>query len=225
MDTNGNGIQDSGEPGRPGVTVELLDCNGIVIKTTTTDDTGFYSFTVPPGAYQVRFSLPGGFTFSPANQGADDAADSDAGASGVVGCATYTTDTPTIDAGLVATASLGDFVWHDLNGDGIQSTNELGIGNVPVSLYRCDGTFVSSQDTGGNGSYTFSNLAPGSYYVVFAKPAGYVFTTVDVGDDALDSDADATGKTICTALEPGENDPTWDAGLYRAGVARRLRLG
>src|SRR3954471_14058714 len=37
FDTNGNGVQDPGEPGIPGVTLELHDGNGVLIATTTTD--------------------------------------------------------------------------------------------------------------------------------------------------------------------------------------------
>ena len=37
---------------------------------------------------------------------------------------------PTIDAGFYTPASIGDFVWDDLDGDGIQDPGEPGIGNV-----------------------------------------------------------------------------------------------
>ena len=54
------------------------------------------------------------------------------------------------------------------------------------------------------------------YQVQFILPSGYAYSPQDQGsDDALDSDADpATGTTICTTLAPGENDLTWDAGMY-----------
>ena len=39
-DTNGNGMQDAGETGIPGVTVNLLDANGNVVTTTTTNSSG-----------------------------------------------------------------------------------------------------------------------------------------------------------------------------------------
>jgi hypothetical protein len=52
--------------------------------------------------------------------------------------------------------------------------------------------------------------------VHFEAPLGFVFSPMDQGaDDALDSDVNpATGMTICTTLESGENDMTWDAGMY-----------
>ncbi|RJP70690.1 MAG: choice-of-anchor A family protein, partial [Ignavibacteriales bacterium] len=49
----------------------------------------------------------------------------------------------------------------------------------------------------------------------FTIPTGYTITTQNAGtDDAVDSDIDAAGKTICTALTAGETDLTWDAGIY-----------
>ncbi|MEW6196070.1 MAG: SdrD B-like domain-containing protein [Bacteroidota bacterium] len=113
-------------------------------------------------------------------------------------------------------ASLGDKVWFDADKDGIQDGNESGVPNVTVKLYDCDNNLISTTTTDANGNYLFSNLNPGDYYVMFILPSGYVFTTKDAGsDDAKDSDADtSTGKTICTTLTAGENDLTWDAGIY-----------
>ncbi len=116
-----------------------------------------------------------------------------------------------------AKASIGDKVWEDLDKDGIQDVGELGIANVTVKLYTCTGTLVATTTTNSSGIYSFTNLTPGDYYVVFNAPTGYTITTKDASGstDVNDSDADATtGKTICTTLIAGENDLTWDAGIY-----------
>ncbi|WP_193378495.1 SdrD B-like domain-containing protein, partial [Singulisphaera acidiphila] len=70
----------------------------------------------------------------------------------------------------------------------------------------------------------FTGLAPGSYSVAFVAPAGYVFTTANRGDDATDSDADATtGITGSYTLVSGQTDNTVDAGLYRpAAIGDRV---
>jgi hypothetical protein len=113
-------------------------------------------------------------------------------------------------------ASLGDFVWNDANRNGIQDAGEIGIPNVVVNLYSCAGVLLSTTATNAAGYYLFSNLIPGDYYVVFVPLANYVFSPQDQGlNDAIDSDANvSTGRTICTNLIAGENDLTWDAGLY-----------
>jgi hypothetical protein len=115
------------------VTVRLLDQNGAELATTTTDANGFYSFTnLAPGTYRVDFVPPPGYTISPANQGADDAIDSDANVTtGETANVTLTAGETnnTLDAGLfqpAALAALGDFVWLDADRDGIQDAGEKG---------------------------------------------------------------------------------------------------
>ena len=115
-------------------------------------------------------------------------------------------------------AAIGDTVWIDENQNGIQDADEPGFPDVTVNLYDCDGNFIASTTTDADGFYKFDNLTPGGYYVEFIKPEGYDITLQDQGgDDANDSDADPiTGLTICTTLDSGEYDPTWDCGLYLA---------
>ena len=132
-------------------------------------------------------------------------------------------DNGTVDKGFLTCkqpASIGDKVWEDLNKNGIQDSNELGIANVTVKLYDCNDNLISTTITNSSGNYLFTNLEPNDYYVQFIPPAGYVFTTQDAGsDDNKDSDANInTGKTICTTLTSGENDLSWDAGLYKEVV-------
>ncbi len=111
-------------------------------------------------------------------------------------------------------ASLGDFVWLDLNSNGIQESGEAGIGGVVVNLYDCNDNSISSTSTDAGGKYLFDNLVPGDYYVEFEKSSGNIFSPQNTGADNVDSDAaEDTGKTICTTLSAGENDMTWDAGL------------
>ncbi len=116
----------------------------------------------------------------------------------------------------VETASVGDFVWNDIDMDGIQDEGEPGIEGVTVNLYDCEDNFIASTMTDMDGMYMFTDLMPGDYYVEFELPDDYFFTMMDQGmDDALDSDADPeTGMTMCFNLESGEVDLTWDAGLY-----------
>lgn len=55
-DLNGNGIQDNGEVGIAGVTVTLLDSNGVPVLggTAVTDVNGQYTFMVEAGTYSVQ---------------------------------------------------------------------------------------------------------------------------------------------------------------------------
>ena len=173
-----------------------------------------------PGDYYIVFSPPGGYALTQQDQGSNDALDSDAsttnGQTSTFNLISGENDLDW-DAGLYQLASLGDFVWEDLNKDGLQDIGELGVDGVTVSLYTSGGSLVDTTITAGGGLYGFTDLEPGDYYVIFTIPPSYAFSPQNTGsDDTLDSDANTTsGQAATTTLIPGENDPTWDAGVYR----------
>jgi protocatechuate 3,4-dioxygenase beta subunit len=222
-DANANGVQDAGEAGIAGVTVKLLNSAGAVITTTTTDANGNYLFDkLAAGDYKVQVVTPTGYVVTTKDASvATDATDSDIDASGISGVYTLTqgSNNLTVDAGLYcppSTASIGDKVWLDSNKNGIQDSGEAGYCGATVKLLNAAGTVVATTTTDVNGNYKFSNVAPGDYSVQVVAPSGYVFSAKDQGtNDAVDSDVDtSTGKTITTTLVAGENDLTWDAGIY-----------
>jgi hypothetical protein len=79
-DTNENGMQDQGEPGIAGVTVELFDADAdVLVLSTATDGNGIYILgNVPEGSYYLQFTGPAGWEFTLVDQGSSDLADSDA---------------------------------------------------------------------------------------------------------------------------------------------------
>ncbi|MGE5621330.1 MAG: SdrD B-like domain-containing protein [archaeon] len=228
-DLNKDGIQNLNEKGIPNVTVNLFACNGALLKTTVTNIFGKYDFIgIPAGSYYVQFVLPQGYVFSPMNAGNNDAIDSDADPNnaGKTTCITLAEGeiNKTVDCGMYKTtppppqltASLGDFVWNDVNKNGIQDAGETGIPDVTVQLYKCaDNSLVATTKTNTNGLYIFDDLNAGQYYVKFAVPAGYtVSPALQGGDYTKDSDPDATGKTACITLSAGTINFTIDAGMY-----------
>lgn len=198
-DQDGDGIQDAGEPGLQGVTVELYDSSDTLQDTTTTNASGLYTFThLFPGNYYVQFIKPAGYEFTAQDQGTDDAKDSDAdqstGKTAVTSLSEGESDM-TWDAGLYQPATIGDFAWVDSNGNGEQDFGESGLANVQISLYDDQGSFITSTTTNASGIYTFTNLAPGTYTVTAITPPGYVATTptsvqrtVQSGDAVTDAD-------------------------------------
>ncbi len=236
LDNNRNGIQDEAvDAGINGVTVELLDRNNNVAKTTVTSvgpdgQPGYYRFDVIPGDYKVRFvlsTLPDGFVVSPKDAGSNDAKDSDADP--VSGLTSVTTldpneNDPNWDLGVYSTAvTVGNFVWVDTNGNGIQDDGpDSALAGVKVTLCDANGNEVT-KDVQGNpvtpvftdasGHYLFSNLKPGTYSVKFTLPTGYVATRSTIG---ADRGADSNGVIATSrSLRGGESDLTLDLGVVK----------
>ena len=216
-DVDADGVQDPGEEGMGGVTVRLFDDAGTEVASTVTDDGGAYAFSnLTPGAYHVEVDIPNGLVASQRGAGAD-AVDSDIGAGGVMASTSLDSGEhdQTWDAGLSRPTSIGDLVWEDLDGNGVQDPGEEGIGGVTVRLLNGAGIEVASTVTDDDGAYVFAGLRPGAYHIEVDIPDGFVASPRDEGaDDAMDSDIDADGVMASTTLGPGEDDPGWDAGLH-----------
>ena len=234
LDQNGTGLEsgfDTG-PGVAGVTVELLDSTGTnILSTTTTDSNGIYAFNnLQAGTYEVKFVAPNGYTFSPEGVGGNPAVNSSADqTTGVTAPITLTAGEHdhNVEAGLVpppthtgGTAALGDYVWFDANGNGLQDSSESGVAGVTVELLNGTGTSVlATTTTDSTGYYAFTNLNAGTYEVEFVAPNGDTFTTQTAGSNrAIDSNANvSTGITAPITLTAGQIDSTIDAGLIGTG--------
>jgi subtilisin len=226
-DTNGNGIQDAGEPGLDGVTVELLDLAGnpvndvagnpIPAQTTTTvgGTAGFYRFeNLVAGTYLVRYTLPNGsYIFSPANQGVDDDIDSDATPINATQAEVQVTVNPNdnftnVDAGLIFNnpSTITGRVWDEFDDNGIFGAGGETIrDNISVELIDNTNTVVQNTVTDPTGNYTFSNVTAGDYTVRFATsiydiPGTKPGTIADVDNN----DANEDGVTDTFTLNPGQ---------------------
>ena len=129
----------------------------------------------------------------------------------------------TVQPVLAQSGSIGDFVWYDYNGNGIQDADEPGISGVTVNLLDADGDPVFDGDgnpvttvSDGYGRYEFIGLPPGDYILEFIAPPGaYTFTLQNQGDDpALSSDANPiTGRTGTITLLDDQERTDIDAGF------------
>jgi len=106
-------------------------------------------------------------------------------------------------------------VWDDLNWNGRRDPGEAVRSGVRVALLAPDNSELDDTTTDWLGEYSFA-VEPGSYKVAFDAPFAYDFTMMNAGwDEALDSDADTTGRTHVFAV--GTEDVTdIDAGLVPA---------
>ncbi len=223
LDEDGDGIQDAGEPGIANVKVTLT--NGSQTYTTYTDANGNYVFTnIPIGSYTVSVdtsTMPAGLA---ANQTYDENGLGTPNATSVTVTAggehmtadfgynwasTCETDTPGVEGCPTPKGAIGDRVWIDADGDGVQDANEMGLSGVTVTIYYDpDGNGVydtiypyatdgngnlltsGTTTTDANGNYIFDGLPAGAYVVQVAIPANYTQT----------GDPDQPGMT-CTACD------------------------
>jgi uncharacterized repeat protein (TIGR01451 family) len=113
---------------------------------------------------------------------------------------------------------VGDFVWDDYNGNGIQDAGEPGLSNVLVRIYDTNGVFAGVTRTFSNGYYQVRGLATDNYYAKFYLPTNYFFSPANVGTNVeINSKADTnSGNTASFYLTVGTTNNLQDAGMHRA---------
>jgi hypothetical protein len=228
LDENGDGIQDAGEAGIANVVVGLYDITNTLIATTTTDINGNYLFTgLLPGNYTVRVdtsTMPVGLAANPTYDEDGTATAHESEVTLVAGQTHTTADfgynwvpaTHSSNPPAGATGAIGDRIWIDANGDGLQDAGEAGLGGVPVAIYYdsngdgvYDALYTAAIDQNGvsggttttnpDGSYVFYNLPPGAYVIVVnggEAPAGYTQTG--------DPDGTLDNQSTPIILAPGD---------------------
>ncbi len=92
---------------------------------------------------------------------------------------------------------IGDFVWRDVNGNGVQDAGEPGIAGVEIVLRGSDSTVLAVTTSDASGAYSFENVPYGSYTVeVTAPPAGLVPTGTGAGTPGTDSNTSPASVTV-----------------------------
>ena len=116
--------------------------------------------------------------------------------------------------------TIGDYVWIDLNANGVQDDG-IGASGVTVHLTNADGSqILATTTTDLNGLYLFDRLVAGTYAIKFDAVDGFLFTTPGLGGNSLlDSDANTiTGQTTAITLTAGQIYTGLDAGLVIDGT-------
>jgi len=190
-DDSRNGDQDGTEPGYSGVIVQLLDKDGQVITTTTTDANGRYSFDkLPDGTYSVTVVKDG--ELADTEQTEDPDATKDNSSEPV----TLGEDNPSkdhIDFGYVPDYSIHGLVYRDGDRSESHGTDEKGYANQTVELRDKDGKVVATTTTDVDGAYSFEKLPAGDYTVTVVKDGA--LTDLDQTEDP-DSTKDSASGVI-----------------------------
>lgn len=224
LDLDSDGVRGAGEPGLAGATVTLVwfgpdgaagGGDDITLDSVTGLDGAYLFSGLPAGEYSVavdRGTLPADLepTF-----------DLDGGLDAAVRLALPpATDLTNVDFGFRGTASLGDTVWNDRDGDGVVDPGEPGLGGVTVTATwdGVDGLVGTADDL----SFTTASDASGAYAFPFL-PAGTWTVAIDTATvpaglaETFDEDGSFDSIAL-VALEPGEAHTTADFGYRGAGV-------
>jgi len=158
LDPNGDGSYEDKTP-LEGVTIELWKDNTFFDSTTTASD-GSYSFTdLEPGNYTVKEISPAGMVPIP-----PDSIDVTlAEGQNETGKDFYN------KYKVVLKGSISGHKYADYDWDGEHDPGEPGKGGVIIKLFK-DGGMVAETTTASDGSYSFDQLADGSYTVEETVP-------------------------------------------------------
>jgi protocatechuate 3,4-dioxygenase beta subunit len=196
-DANDDGTQQSGEPGISGVSVALSGTNDLgnsVALTTTTSSSGAYSFiNLRPGTYSITETAPSGYIGGKQNS------------TGTISAIVVTQGSSVSgnSFGEVQPSSLSGYVYNDANANGIMDSGEAGISSVSVSLTGVNdlgNSVTQTATTASDGSYSFTNIRPGTYTLAAAGVAGYLIGHSTDGSES--SGTSGSGMISSISLAP-----------------------
>ncbi|MFC1463046.1 SdrD B-like domain-containing protein, partial [Verrucomicrobiota bacterium] len=243
MDDNRDGTHDAGEAGIGGVVVNIVkdsDGDGVwdtdepILATTTTDTNGLYVFSglsLDDGDgdadYLVWLSDAGdvlrNLLWSPGpNPGAGDNSQYNPYPVAISGAAAVNL---TADFGYMLdqqSGLVGDFVWYDLNSNGVQDAMEAGIPGVSVDCWSLGNqnqrlAYIGTLETDHNGYYFFPNLDAKYEYQITVSSNNFLPGGVleDMTSSNQPDNQDETGVKLNRFAN--NTDLTLDFGYYFTG--------
>ena len=217
-DSDADQIQDVGEPGIAGISVDLLDLFGQVVATTVTDANGDFSFSGVPDRTNYRLRV------SDRNNQLDALQET----TNTLGVATI--------IGLLSTAVNGDgivdtvgddgtptfgfnnpgliagVIYSDPNNSSSQDSNEPGLTGIVVTLEDGSGNVLATTTTLADGSYQFDGLIPGAYVVKVAQPAPTVTSQTEDPDVGIPDNQTAITLSVGSSSIGNDFGYVYDLG-------------
>lgn len=222
FDQDEDHAQGVGEPGLPGIPVTVVWGGPDGDVSTAADNVTYPTTTGVNGAYLVPKLAAGPYTVTLGSLPTGYSVTADpAGGTTTASAVVLTPGSSNLlqDFGIAGTGSIGDYLWLDRNGDGVQDATEPGIVGATVDLtwFGVDGvagggddaTFSTTTDSAGK--YLFDSLLPGRYSV--AVTGGLPLTA----SNSFDLDGNHDSVTPVT-LADGEDTLTVDFGYHVASV-------
>lgn len=226
LDLDQDGVQDVGEPGIGGVTIQIS--NGTAAYTVTTDFDGYWSKVLPDGNWTV--SIPAS-NFTSGNALENLVATYDANGIGTLNTVSFTITAGAVnlpvgnlgidfgyklngvyglsgtiaihDTGLPGTADDVDDFYDDGGDLDAGPADETELSGVEVFLYTSGGDLLGSTFTDSNGNYAFTGLPSGSYKVIIgttATPLDQSTLTTTTANNLSGSTVSSTATSVTQLL-------------------------
>lgn len=226
-DSNNNGQYDNGEPALSDTLVQLLRMESgeeISVSTRYSDEQGAFAFgSLPPGEYLLRFTLPEGYLYALMGEGprASIAIEEEelTAVSERFPLAMGQTILSKMCGGILP-GMVGDTVWLDENGNGLQDDGEPPVSGVVIVLYRVVNgvnTEMARRESDQYGFYRFEGLRPGLYQIEAYLPEGYAFTISEESMGEINSDItevrNGLGRTAVFEVQSAQQRRNIDIGL------------
>lgn len=211
----------------PGAEVALTDASGAQVASVVSGEDGRYAFEgLLPGDYTLHVVLPDGQVVvepGDARLGAErvsvmtdcDRRQASSDSIPVV----MGEDQLALDIGAVLLGRLGDLCWLDLNGNGLQDSDEGGVPGVTVTLLR-DGEEIASTVSDQYGFYFFDNVYPAVYTLRADYPAEVVPTALREDFPIIASVLTDSGESAAVTVQSNRANRNADLGfrLVKDGV-------
>ncbi|NNM13817.1 MAG: hypothetical protein HKO58_05805, partial [Gammaproteobacteria bacterium] len=230
LDNDSSGSETAGDTGIESVVVELyldngttggvLDAGDTLLDTNTTNELGQFSFVGQNDGDNYLVVETGlGFLLNSGDKDTTGACAVGNAAATSCDIIAFQLNGSSIDNNFYNVgATIGDFVWTDNNGDGVQDAGEPGVDGVTVDLYEDNGTvpgaldagdtLLDTQTTAGGGAYDFDALGTGNYIVEVTDTAGVISGYTNTT---------ANNPLVVTIATPGQDFNDADFG-YRLQI-------
>ena len=199
LDQNRDKTKNTGDIDLSGVTVKLLDKDGNVVGTTTTDKDGNYSFTgLSDGTYTVQVDKTG--PLADKEQTEDPSGKTDSRSQAI----TFTRTDPdvtNVNFGYAEDYTVSGTVYYDKDRSETLNNSEPGFDGITVNLLGEDGSVVATTTTKADGTYSFSKLPAGKYTVKVVKDG-------DLTDLEQTEDPDATKDSTSGVVQVNHDNPS-----------------
>ncbi|HLO63913.1 MAG TPA: SdrD B-like domain-containing protein, partial [Azonexus sp.] len=243
-DANNDGAKAAGEPGIQSATATLSGTayNGVnvcslVTCAVATNASGVYSYAnLPPadaGGYTLTETTPSGYLNGKTTAGTASGTNAVAGAatganSDVIQAIKVYSNGNSINNnfGELQPATLSGYVFIDANANALRDgTETTGLTGLAMTLTGTDdlGAVNTTVNTGVSGSYSFTNLRPGTYQVDEPVIAGLTHTGLTVGSKAGDGGGGAVAAN--TAVTGAANRSISAITLAVGDVATNYNFG